>query len=236
MLRIMIVEDDKALSAGIAMALRQEDLSFEKAYTLEEGRKKQRENPMDLLLLDINLPDGSGLDFLKEIKEEGETSVILLTANDLEADIVSGLSLGADDYVTKPFSLPVLRARVEVQLRKKREGSQVFLGPYRFDFGKQEFFRKEEGAAGAEGSEEGWKKIELSRTEQRLLRILTENKGRTVAREQMISYVWPMDWEFVEENALSVAVNRLRGKLSDKACIRTVYGIGYCWEAGERKL
>ncbi len=230
--KIMIVEDDRALNTGIAMALQQEDLFFVKAYSLEEGRKKLKEELVDLVLLDVNLPDGSGLSLLEEIKENKEMQVILLTANDLETDIVSGLLLGADDYVTKPFSLAVLRARVEVQLRKKRGESQVLLGTYRFDFGKQEFFREEE-INGAEGKQKIWKKIELSRTEQRLLRILTENKGRTVTREQVISYVWPLDWEFVEENALSVAVNRLRGKLADKACIRTVYGVGYCWEVEE---
>lgn len=219
MKQIMIVEDDRALSDGIVLALKSGDTGFFQAASLEEGRRLYGETAADLVLLDVNLPDGNGLDFLKEIKEEGDTPVILLTANDLETDIVSGLLSGADDYVTKPFSLAVLRARVEVQLRKGQERGREALvfGKYRFNFEHQEFFCGEQ-------------RLELSRTEQRLLRILVENRGRCVTREQILAYVWRGEWEFVEENALSVAVNRLRGKLSDKTCIRTVYGTGYCWE------
>lgn len=236
MYRIMIVEDDKVLREGIVLALNSGETVFSQAATLKEGRNLYRQEAFHLILLDINLPDGNGLDFLKEIKKEGTTPVILLTANDLETDIVSGLLTGADDYVTKPFSLAVLRARVEVQLRKWQGGSglsdgasisgtaagesasAIFsCGKYRFNFNHQEFFCGEQ-------------RVELSRTEQKLLRILVENKGRSVTREQIISYVWQEEWEFVEENALSVAVNRLRGKLSDKNCIRTIYGVGYCWE------
>lgn len=225
--QILIVEDDNALSDGIVLALNSEENVFYQAVSLSEGRKWYREQTFDLVLLDINLPDGNGLDFLKEIKKAGETPVILLTANDLETDIVSGLLSGADDYVTKPFSLAVLRARVEVQFRKHQGSScpgkkglcdvSEEAGGYRFDFNHQEFFCGEQ-------------RVELSRTEQKLLRMLVENRGRCVTREQLITYVWPEEWEFVEENALSVAVNRLRSKLSAKKYIRTIYGVGYCWE------
>lgn len=218
MSEILIVEDDKALSEGIALSLRAENITFVQAYTLEEGRRGYREGSVDLVLLDVNLPDGSGLSLLEEIQKKGETPVILLTANDLETDIVSGLLAGAQDYITKPFSLAVLRARVQVQLRRKKEDRRgLSFGTFFFDFERQEYRKGKEN-------------LELSRTEQRLLRILVENAGRCVAREQILIYVWPEEWEFVEENALSVAITRLRGKLSQKGCIRTVYGIGYCWE------
>lgn len=119
MKKILIVEDDRRLNDGIRLALRNE-FSCSQAFSLEEAGKMLGNGSFDLILLDVNLPDGSGLDLLAELRRTEETPVILLTANRMEMDIVSGLELGADDYITKPFSLMVLRARVGVQLRKKR--------------------------------------------------------------------------------------------------------------------
>lgn len=215
-MNVMIVEDDYALSAGIVMALKSPELVFIQCYDLKTARKKQEETHLDLVILDINLPDGNGLDYLCEIKKTDGIPVILLTANDLETDIVSGLSLGAEDYVTKPFSLAVLRARVEVQLRKRTKQNVFEIGDYSFDFDALRFIK--------DGST-----IELSKTEQKLLRVLLENRGAVVSREKMLSYVWSEGYDFVEENALSVAIKRLRGKLGDSDYIRTVYGIGYSW-------
>ena len=145
----------------------------------------------------------------------------MLTANDMESDIVSGLEQGADDYITKPFSLAVLRARVNTQLRKDREkGSPKFVdGSFVFDFEQMEF--RSQGIP-----------VELSKTEQKLLRILTEHAGITVSRENLIDRIWTDGAEYVDENALSVTVNRLRSKLGAQKVIKTVYGIGYMWVSG----
>ena len=215
MKRICIIEDDRELSRGIALALGQEDRTFLRCGTLEEGWREAGE--ADLVILDVNLPDGSGFDFLRRLRRESAVPVLMLTARDLETDQVTGLELGADDYVTKPFSLAVLRARVNTLLRRTGGGppAAVELGPYRFDFAALRFTR--EGEA-----------VELSRTEQRLLRLLVENRGRTLTRQQLLEQVWDRG-EFVDENALSVAIRRLRGKLGD-APIRTVYGVGYAWQ------
>lgn len=143
--------------------------------------------------------------------------VILLTANDMETDIVSGLEMGADDYITKPFSLAVLRARVNTQLRRKAiQETAVCLGKYRFDFQCMEFY--------AEG-----RPVELSKTEQKLLRIFIENRGITLSRGSLVDRVWTDGAEYVDENALSVTVKRLRDKLGAKDDIKTVYGKGYMW-------
>lgn len=218
MKKILIVEDDRRLNDGIRLALRNE-FSCSQAFSLEEAGTLLGNGNFDLILLDVNLPDGSGLDLLAELRRTEETPVILLTANRMEMDIVSGLELGADDYITKPFSLMVLRARVGVQLRKKRREDGIYRdGTYCFDFQKLEFYR--------DGME-----LELSRTEQKLLRCLTENRGKNISRSRLIDEVWQGDTEFVDDHALTVAVNRLRGKLGDDTeCIRTVYGIGYTWE------
>lgn len=143
----------------------------------------------------------------------------MLTANDLELDEVTGLEAGADDYITKPFSLAVLRARVNAQLRRSApvKPDRIELNGFIFDFAQLEFSKDSTI-------------IDLSKTEQRLLRLLVENRGRTLPRELLLEKVWD-GGEFVDENALSVAVRRLRIKLGD-APIKTVYGVGYTWEAG----
>ena len=220
MKRIFLLEDDEALRRGVAMALEGPERRVEQAGSLRQGEKRLEEERFDLLILDVGLPDGSGLELLGRLRRAGDrTPVILLTANDLETDVVAGLELGADDYVTKPFSLAVLRARVNSQLRREGGGQSLIveLPPFRFDFGSMAFTREGRG-------------VELSKTEQRLLKLLVDNRGQVLRRELLLERVWD-GGDFVDENALSVAVRRLRAKLED-APIRTVYGLGYTWEAG----
>ena len=219
---ILLVEDDDALSEGIALALRAQG-TVRRCPTLAEARKALGLAGFDLMILDINLPDGSGLALLRERPAGDRTPVLVLTANDLEIDIVNGLEAGADDYVTKPFSLAVLRARVTALLRRcegKPAGEIYETGGLRLDFTAGRF-------------EKNGTPIELSRREQALLRLLVANAGNTLPRALLLDRVWGDD--FVEENALSVAVKRLRDKLEDDPArpvrLRTVYGIGYRWEA-----
>ena len=223
MKHIFLLEDDETLGRGIAMALTGPEVSVTCRSTLAQAREALAGDRFDLLILDINLPDGSSLDLLRQVRSEGDaTPVILLTANDLELDEVTGLEAGADDYITKPFSLAVLRARVNAQLRRGTPtGSQALsIGPFVFDFERMEFRR--DGAA-----------LERSKTEQRLLRVLVENRGRAVPRATLVDRVWTDGAEFVEENALSVTVKRLRNKLEADPgkpdYLKTVYGIGYTW-------
>ena len=220
--RIFLLEDDEALGRGIAMALEGPERKVVRALSLKEAEKILAEESFNLLILDINLPDGSGLELLQRIRRGSAVPVILLTANDMELDEVTGLEAGADDYITKPFSLAVLRARVAAQLRRGKPESRerLELGPFSFDFQTMEFRR--DGRA-----------VELSKTEQRLLRVLVENRGRTLPRSLLVDRVWTDGAEYVDENALSVTVKRLRGKLekdpANPEYIKTVYGIGYTW-------
>ena len=219
--QIFLLEDDAALSRGIAMALSGPDRAVTQADTVTRAKEALAGAGFDLLILDVNLPDGSGLELLRALRQSGDrTPAILLTANDLELDEVAGLEAGADDYITKPFSLAVLRARVNAQLRRAApvQPERLELDGFIFDFARLEFAK--DGAP-----------IDLSKTEQRLLRLLVENRGRTLPRELLLERVWD-GGEFVDENALSVAVGRLRAKLGG-APIRTVYGVGYTWEAGK---
>ena len=221
--KVLVIEDDSALGQGICLALQSEVLTAELCCTLSEARKRQETETFDLLLLDVNLPDGNGMDDLKELRKKSRLPVILLTANDLETDIVAGLELGADDYITKPFSLAVLRARVNTQLRKASEkrNDVVEIDSYRFDFERMEFYKGEQ-------------ELVLSKTEQKLLRLLVTNRGITLSRNDLIDRIWTDGADYVDENALSVTVKRLRDKLEEMPAkpkyLKTVYGIGYTWE------
>ena len=219
---LLIVEDDRALGEGIRLALQAPELRLQLCHTLAEAGALAARQPFDLLILDITLPDGNGLDFLRALRQEHAVPVILLTANDLETDIVAGLELGADDYITKPFSLAVLRARVHAQLRRgtPAQTERVEIDRFSFDFGRMEFQRDGQP-------------VELSKTEQKLLRLLVENRGRTLTRAQLVDRIWTDGAAYVDENALSVTVKRLRDKLeeipSKPRYIKTVYGLGYTW-------
>lgn len=213
-MKILIVEDDKSLNNGIALSLSNDDIL--QAFCINEADRLLNDS-IDLIILDINLPDGSGLDFCRKIRKTSKIPIIFLTANDMEIDIVTGLESGADDYITKPFSLAVLRARVNAVSRREKNNSDIYqFGKYSFDFDNMKFTVENTN-------------VELSKTEQRLLKIFIQNPGRTLSRQMLLDRVWPDGTEFVEENALSVAVKRLRQKLSDVP-IKTIYGIGYVWE------
>ena len=222
MQKILLLEDDALLGNGIRLALQGPQVQIQLCRTLAQAQDTIAQGSFDLLILDINLPDGSGLQLLEQVRKRSEVPVILLTANDMEMDVVTGLESGADDYITKPFSLAILRARVNAQLRRgtSPKTSCIEIDGFRFDFDRMEFRR--DGQI-----------IELSKTEQKLLRILIENRGQTLTRATLVDRVWTDCAEYVDENALSVTVKRLRGKLEDNPSspkyLKTVYGIGYTW-------
>ena len=218
--QIVIVEDDKGLNQGLCKALKTETRQLISCHSLASAREQLSCQVPELVILDLNLPDGNGLTLLRELRQVSQKPpVILLTANDTDEDVVKGLEQGADDYITKPFSLAVLRARVNTQLRKAgstQPESAVHLGRYVFDFAAQSFWVEKVP-------------VELSKTEQKLLRLLVENRGRTMERSALVDRIWTDGADYVDENALSVTVKRLRDKLQAQDCIRTVYGIGYMW-------
>lgn len=219
---ILVVEDDGGLREGISLALKREDFQFILCAGLKEAKQVFSEKKgIDLILLDLNLPDGSGYELLKLVKRESDIPVIILTANDWEMDEVKGLTLGAEDYITKPFSLMVLRARIDKVLKNRERGREKEwrFGDFYFCFEKMQVKK---------GSEE----ILLSRTELKLLQLLVENRNVVLGREKLIDSIWTDGAEYVDENALSVAVNRLRAKLLEDGTghLQTVYGKGYVWK------
>ena len=223
--KVLVVDDEKLIVKGIRFSLEQDGMEVDCAYDGEEALKMATENHYDMILLDIMLPKMDGFEVCQHIREFSDMPIVMLTAKGDDMDKILGLEYGADDYITKPFSLSVLRARVNTQLRKaaamsekEKDNEHVYRKePYVFDFDRMKFM--------VDGKE-----IELSKTEQKLLRILVENAGMNMRRELLLDRVWSDGAEYVDENALSVSVKRLRDKLGAEHAIRTVYGIGYRWE------
>ncbi|MEK3867450.1 response regulator transcription factor [Paenibacillus sp. FSL H7-0716] len=226
-MNILIVEDDRSLNKGIALTLSQNNVVIHQAYDIAVAEHIFAVNPIDLIILDINLPDGSGLDYCEQLRKTSRVPIIFLTANDMESDIITGFALGGDDYITKPFSLMVLRARVMAVLRRTESlgTGKITLGPLELDFEKLEYSKNKQS-------------LQLSKTEQKLLRLLVTNTGNILTREQLIDKIWSKDAEFVDENALTVAIKRLRAKLEDDPAapkyIKTIYGLGYMWTEGQK--
>ena len=220
---VLILEDDIDLAEGIELSLQSEELNFVICSTIADARTVIPKQKIDLMIFDINLPDGNGLEFCREVKQKVSIPIALLTAKDMELDIVKGLESGADDYIIKPFRLMVLRVRIRALLRRSSARNEpeykdsIFL----FRFETMEFYKN--GIS-----------IELSKTEQRILYLLISNPNIIITRERLLEWVWPEGTEYVEDNALSVAIRRLRDKLEDDSSnpqyIKTVYGKGYMWE------
>lgn len=221
--RILIVEDNLTLREGMVYALRQAGYEPVGAGSVEEAGRCLSPLP-DLTLLDINLPDGDGRDFLHTLRSVSQAPVILLTALDAENDMVRGFDAGCDDYITKPFSMPVLLRRIKAILRRageKETDDKYMCGPLVYDFTKKELRKNDEA-------------VSLTATEVRLLEYFLQNRNQTLSRGQILSAVWDAYENYVDEGALNVNVRRLREKVEEDAkqplYIRTMFGIGYQWD------
>ena len=213
---ILIVEDDQALSQGIRLGLEGEGRRFVQASTLAHGERALEERVFSLVVLDLNLPDGSGLELLRRLRTHSALPVLILTANDLELDQVTGLELGADDYVTKPFSLAVLLAKTEALIRRSRGGGAETLacGAITLEPGRR---------ACAVGGRPG----ALPPREYELLLCLMRNKGQVLRREQLLDKVWGIDFEG-GDRAVDGRIKALRAALGPAGKqIRTVFKVGY---------
>ncbi|HWQ77141.1 MAG TPA: response regulator transcription factor [Syntrophomonas sp.] len=222
---ILILEDDENLCRGIAFTFEKDGYYAVAAGSIKDGKQMLKQHKTDLIILDLGFPDGNGMDLCKEIRTDSNVPIIMLTACDLETDEVSGLLAGADDYITKPFSLSVLRARVESLLRRTEiENHHVVTSDkFRLDTNLCKLFREN-------------KEIPISATEYRLLYFFMTNAGQVLSKEQILSSLWDNEGNFVDENTLPVNVSRLRAKLGDDpknpGIIKTVHGIGYLWAGG----
>ena len=222
----MVVEDDRALNEGIVFALRREGYLTNSAYSLREAREKLEER-MHLVLLDINLPDGDGREFLGSVLAGQPAPVLLLTARDTDEDMLQGFRAGCDDYITKPFSMPVLLMKIAAVLKRSEGVSrQIYTnGELLYDFENKTLTRRGEA-------------VELTALECRLMELFLRNRGIVLTRERILDRIWDADERFVESRTLNVTIRRLRMKVEENPeepiYIRTVFGLGYKWEDGRK--
>lgn len=225
MKKILIVEDNIALSTGLSFDLEREGYKVDTVCSSGQAREVVGETQFDLIVLDINLPDGSGFELCRWIKELRDIPLIFLTACDMEKDTIKGFELGADDYITKPFSMGIFRRRVAAVLKrceKENIGNIYNDGYLMVDFDKLMVIREN-------------KTFMLTSSEYRLMKIFVANSGKVLTRQILLQKLWDNDGNFVDEHALTVNVNRLRSKIENKGhkYIKTVYGMGYMW-VGEK--
>lgn len=218
--RILIVEDDVIIGGGVKYFL--ENKGYEVILTGSvTSAKSELLNPFNLILLDINLPDGNGLDFCNEIRQHNTIPIIFLTANDTEENMIAGFKLGCDDYISKPFSVEILYHRIVAVL--KRTHSEQLTDIFNYKDMSVDFSRMQVSILN--------KPIKLSATEFKLLKLLIKNQGQVLTRSQILEKIWDCDENYVDENTLSVHIRRLRQKIEIDAknpeYIITVFGIGY---------
>lgn len=223
-MNILLVEDDRTLAMGIEYSLKNEGFNVITADTLKKARGNYKNNEINMILLDVTLPDGSGYDLCQEIRTKEDTPIIFLTACDEEVNIVLGLDMGADDYITKPVRVRELIARINAVSRRRGINKEnntdkiitrdLIVYPLKYEVYK------------------GEEKLQLTSAEYKLLLLLLKNKGNVLTRKQLLEKLWDVEGDFIEEKTLTVYIKRVREKLledKDNKYIETVRGIGYKW-------
>ena len=219
--RLLIIEDDTDLREGLSFSFSSDGYRVTEAPTKAEGLREIRKNVYDMVLLDCNLPDGTGFELCREVRSYSSIPMVMLTARDTELDEIQALELGVNDYLSKPFSLGVLKARVKRILQEKAETSRIVTGSLTIDQNNCKVWKQGE-------------KIQLSKLEYRLLLYFIENKNHILSKEQILEKIWDSDGKYVDNNTVSVNISRLRTKIEEDASrparIKTVHGIGYIWK------
>ena len=214
---ILLLEDDRNLNRGIAMRLEKEGYRVLSAFGAAEAEHLFGENEVDLIISDITLEDGNGIVFCQGIRKKSSVYLIFLTALDQEIDIVNGYDVGADDYITKPFSLMVLVSKVHALMKRVERPAAVSLnsGKIRVSAGEMKAWRQGE-------------LLGLSKKELQLLILFLEHPRQILSKEQILEAVWDVDGQFVDDNTVPVNISRLRSKLGNEV-IQNVRGMGYIW-------
>lgn len=217
MKKILLVEDNETIIMGLKYSLEQEGFQVISAKTAKESKEKLDNKSIDIVLLDVSLPDGNGFEICKEIKEKNDIPVIFLTAQDEETSVVLGLDLGADDYIVKPFRTRELISRIKSVLRrygKKDENNIIQYKNIKIDTISAKVYKNN-------------KEIIFTSLEYRILLMLFTNQNKLITREQLLEKIWDIAGNFVNDNTLTVYIKRIREKLEDDSIIKTIRGLGY---------
>ena len=219
--KLLIIEDDIDLREGLHFSFEGDGYEVLDVGTRREGQQEMKKGIYDLVLLDCNLPDGTGFDLCREVRKFSNIPIIMLTARDTEMDEIKALELGVNDYLSKPFSLGVLKARMKRILNEKSETANLCSGNIVIDKNTCKVYKDE-------------KEIALSKLEYRLLIYFIENKNHVLSKEQILSQIWDCDGKYVDNNTVSVNISRLRMKIEDDVSnpkfIKTIHGVGYIWK------
>ena len=222
MIRILVVEDDKTIALGIEYTLKQEGFEVIVCYNAEETRSWICNSEFSLAILDLALPDGDGYELCKLIRDKSDTPVIFVTACDDEVNVVMGLDMGADDYITKPFRVKELLSRIKSVLRRynkqAEQATEITLGNIKINTLEARVYKNSES-------------IFLTKLEYKLLLTLANSQGQVLSRNQILEGIWDVAGDFVNDNTLTVYIRRLREKVEDDTqnpqIIKTIRGFGY---------
>lgn len=229
MAKILLLEDDESLNRGISLKLKKEGYEVLNATGVGQAEKLFDENEVALIISDISMEDGDGLEFCRSIRRQSQVHFIFLTALDQEVDIVNGYDAGADDYITKPFSLMVLMSKVKALMRRIETKDGLDGAGEIFESGELKVNCREMKVY-KDGQE-----ILLSKKEFQLLLYFLENPKQIISKEQILDAVWDVDGQFVDDNTVPVTISRLKKKVTGKNCpaeyIKNVRGMGYLWSA-----
>lgn len=224
MASILVLEDEDSVNRGIEFSLSREGYEVSSAKCIQEGWELFLAHPFEMIICDINLPDGNGLDFIRKVREKSNVYIICLTALDQEFDQVMGYEAGADDYVTKPFSLSVLLLKVNVFFKRTEKKRAELLESGEWSFSIDEMTAKRRD------SEEN---IEFTKNEWKMLKLFLDNPKQILSKNQILQGIFDLDGEFVDENTVAVNIRRLREKIDENPgkpeYIRNVRGLGYIW-------
>lgn len=223
MANILVVEDDGNVNRGIAFSLEKLGHGVFSSETIRDAKDKASKNPMDLVICDINLPDGSGLEFIKWMRQHYPSHIICLTALDQEIDQVMGYEAGADDYVTKPFSLSVLLLKIEAYFKRKIsrvEENQIVSKDIHVYREQMKVLVKNE-------------EVFLTKNEWKMLNFFLKHPKQVLSKRQILEHVFDIDGEFVDENTVAVNIRRLREKIEEDPAkplyLKNIRGLGYIW-------
>lgn len=224
MKRLFLVEDDLSLINGLSFAVKKQGYEIDIARTTLEADKMWMNGQYDLVILDVSLPDGSGFDLCKKIRQTSKIPIIFLTAADEETDIIMGLDIGGDDYITKPFKLAVFLSRINALLRRSENfnptETELNLNGIKVKLLKGEVYK-------------GEKLLDLTASEYKLLCLFMENPDMVISSKQILSRLWDCNENYIDNNSLTVYISRLRTKIEDNPGkpqrIITVRRMGYKW-------
>ncbi|GCF95159.1 DNA-binding response regulator [Enterococcus florum] len=217
MRKILLVEDDQNLNRGVTLCLTKEGYEVLSCFDIKTAKALFQKDSIDLIISDLSLPDGSGLDFCRSIRRQSNVLILMLTSYNQEYDIVSGYEHGADDYVTKPFSLMVLVSKIQALMKRIPDLGSQTLASDDLVLSLSEMTVKREGEL-----------LLLSKTELQLLVLFMENPKQILSQDQLLHKIWDIKGNYIDSNTVSVNISRLRQKIG-KEKIKTVRGVGYLW-------